>query len=124
MNSHEQFTRRTKITNSVLTSMVDDSAACAWGDYDSDGYLDVFLANGLVTHGPNSLYRNNGNGTFTKIIEGDIVSGLVNVNGYSSSCAWGDYDNDGYIDLFVSQSAGASDLTRLIRNQLWATQRT
>ncbi|PYJ79835.1 MAG: hypothetical protein DME22_24875 [Verrucomicrobia bacterium] len=109
----------TKITNSVLTSMVDDSTACAWGDYDNDGYLDVFLANGLVTHRANSLYKNNGDGTFTKIIEGDIVSGLVNVNGDSLSCAWGDYDNDGYIDLFVAQGTGAADVTRLVKNQLY-----
>jgi len=99
--------------------MVDDSTACAWGDYDNDGYLDVFLANGLVTHRANSLYKNNGDGTFTKIIEGDIVSGLVNVNGDSLSCAWGDYDNDGYIDLFVAQGTGAADVTRLVKNQLY-----
>src|SRR5262249_33224535 len=107
----------TKVTDSGLTSVLDDSGACAWGDYDNDGFLDVFLAN---ENGPNSLYKNNGNGTFTKILEGSIVSSEANFNGGSSSCAWGDYDNDGYIDLFVTQGAGATfPPTQLIKNQLY-----
>jgi hypothetical protein len=109
----------TKITNSVLTSTVDDSLACAWGDYNNDGYLDVFLANGFSTHGPNSLYKNNGDGTFAKILEGSMVSGSVNPSGWSSSCAWGDFDNDGYLDLFVTEGSGSADVTRLIKNQLY-----
>ena len=109
----------TKTTSSGLSSVVDDSLACAWGDYDNDGYVDVFLASGFITHGPNSLYKNNGDGTFTKILEGSVVSGLVNANGLSTSCAWGDYDNDGYLDLFVTQGSGSEDVTRLIKNQLY-----
>jgi hypothetical protein len=90
-----------RITNSALTSTIEDSSACAWGDYDNDGFLDVFLANGFVTNHKNSLYRNNGDGTFTKISEGPVVNDRGSGQ-YSGSCAWGDYDNDGYLDLFVS----------------------
>jgi len=63
-----------KTTNSALTSTIEDSYACAWGDYDNDGNLDLFLANGGVTHGKNSLFRNNGNGTFAKILTGGALS--------------------------------------------------
>jgi hypothetical protein len=47
--------------------------------------------------GDNSLFRNNGDGTFTKVTEGAVV----NDGGRSWGCAWADYDNDGYLDLIV-----------------------
>ena len=107
----------TKITNSALTSIIEDSYACAWGDYDNDGNLDLFLANGGVTHRNNSLYRSNGDGAFTKILDGIIVNNSINANGWSLSCAWGDYDNDGYLDLFVT--TGNQDFTRLAKSYLY-----
>jgi hypothetical protein len=89
----EQFT---KITTGSIVSDGGDSIGCAWGDYDNDGYLDLFVAN----HDVNSfLYRNNRDGTFTKVTTGSITSG--NTWG-SIGCGWGDYDNDGYLDLFVA----------------------
>jgi hypothetical protein len=66
----------------------------AWGDYDNDGDLDLYLTN----YGPNQLHRNNGDGTFTDVT---ALAG-VGDDGFSSACAWGDYDNDGHIDLYVS----------------------
>jgi enediyne biosynthesis protein E4 len=66
----------------------------AWGDYDNDGYLDLFMAS---APGNNALYHNNGDGTFTRILTGDPV----NHTG-CFSCAWVDYDNDGFLDLFVT----------------------
>jgi hypothetical protein len=93
----------TKITSGDIVNDVGNSVTCAWGDYDNDGYPDLFAANG----GPNNfLYRNNGNGTFTKITSGSIV----NDGGYSAGCAWGDYDNDGNLDLFVANRAGPNFL--------------
>lgn len=72
---------------------------CAWGDYDNDGFIDLFQCR---QHGQAGLlYHNNGDGTFVQMTEGSIV----NTVGYSPSCAWADYDNDGFLDLFVSNGA-------------------
>src|SRR6266542_3569211 len=71
------------------------SYGCAWGDYDNDGYLDLFVAN---LNQNNFLYHNNRDGTFTRINSGPIVSD----GAASQGCAWGDYDNDGLLDLFVA----------------------
>lgn len=75
-------------------------------DYNNDGLLDIFFTNGaaipsLEKSGPaywNRLYRNNGNGTFTDVTE---KAGLQGV-GYSMGVAAGDYDNDGFVDLYVT----------------------
>ena len=72
------------------------AAGAAWGDYNSDGFIDMFVANWYGQN--NFLYKNNGDGTFTKIISGS----LVNDKGFSSGPCWGDYDNDGDLDLFVA----------------------
>ena len=67
----------------------------AIGDYNNDGYPDVFM----TRFGHNSLYRNNGNGTFTDVT---AQAGLTTDKAYwSSSAAWVDYDRDGWLDLFV-----------------------
>jgi ASPIC and UnbV/FG-GAP-like repeat len=77
---------------------------CAWGDYNNDGCLDLFVM-GYYT---NFLYRNNGNGTFTRVT-GPIVSnsptGWFYVGNHPIACAWGDYDNDGFLDLFMTDEA-------------------
>ncbi|MCP4410515.1 MAG: VCBS repeat-containing protein, partial [Gammaproteobacteria bacterium] len=66
----------------------------AWGDYDNDGDLDLYITN----YGPNTLYRNNGDGTFTDVAE----AAGVGDDRFSAGCVWGDYDNDGHIDLYVT----------------------
>jgi hypothetical protein len=73
-------------------------SSAAWGDYDNDGFLDLFVAGGTGTNpGTNFLYHNNGNGTFKRILTGSPVN-----DGDSWSCAWGDYDNDGFLDLVLT----------------------
>ncbi len=74
----------------------------AVGDYDNDGYEDVFLTG----YGRCYLYHNNGNGTFSDVTS---ASGL-NVPGWSTSAVWFDYNNDGRLDLFVAQFADYSSL--------------
>jgi len=75
-------------------------------DYNNDGLLDIFFTNGaeipsLEKTGAryyNRLYRNNGDGTFTDVTEQAGVKGV----GYSMGAAAGDYDNDGFVDLYVA----------------------
>ncbi len=73
------------------------SLGVAAGDYDNDGHTDLFIAN----IGRNALYHNNGNGTFTDVTAG---SGLdtKDPDVVSIGAAWFDYDNDGLLDLVVS----------------------
>jgi hypothetical protein len=73
-------------------------------DFDGDGWQDIYFVNGRDRYGRgitvrNALYRNNGDGTFTDVTEKAGVPGT----GYGLGCVWGDYDNDGWPDLFVTQ---------------------
>jgi hypothetical protein len=72
------------------------SSAVTVGDYNNDGYEDIFL----TCYGHNILYRNNGNGTFTDVTR---AAGLWQDRiRYGSGCTWVDYDRDGHLDLFVA----------------------
>ncbi len=73
-------------------------------DFDGDGWQDIYFVDGrdLYNRGisvRNALYRNNGDGTFTDVTDKAGVPGT----GYGLGCVWGDYDNDGFPDLFVTQ---------------------
>src|SRR5438045_9264998 len=85
-------------------------AGVALFDYDGDGYLDIYVVNGaaipsLVKSGPqyqNRLYRNNGELTFTDVTEKAGLGGA----GYGMGVAVGDYDNDGWPDIFLAKVTG------------------
>ena len=71
----------------------------SWGDIDNDGDLDLFVSNAAYFGEQNNqLFRNNGNGTFTEITSGHLVTD----GGCSYGSNFGDYDNDGDLDLVVS----------------------
>ena len=67
----------------------------ASGDYDNDGYPDLYVTG----YGGNTLYHNNGNGTFTDV----TAAAGVGAGGWSASAGFFDYDNDGRLDLFVTR---------------------
>jgi hypothetical protein len=74
-------------------------------DYDNDGWLDIFLVNGTtldaaprVRQPTSYLFRNNRDGTFTDVTE----KARLTASGWGQGCCVGDYDNDGYDDLFVT----------------------
>ena len=77
----------------------------AWGDYDNDGWVDLYLTGNLA---PNTLYHNNGNGTFSQSELSSVVSMPDSLSG---GAVWADYDNDGWRDLYVL-SRGENKLFR------------
>jgi sugar lactone lactonase YvrE len=76
----------------------------AWADYDNDGDPDLFLANS----GPNRMFRNDG-GTFTDVTRETGLDEL-GLGGPSFGAAWGDFNNDGYLDLYVPYFRGLNRL--------------
>ena len=90
----------TKITNIAITQDGKASDGSSWGDIDNDGDLDLFVANWWGQ--PNLLYLNNGDKTFT--FQQGIL--MTTETSYSETGSWGDYNNDGYLDLYVCNSGG------------------
>ncbi len=71
------------------------SFAAAWADYNNDGHLDLYVANDSA---PNKLYTNRGDGTFSE----DAQRLDVEDRGNGMGVSWADYDNDGHLDLYIS----------------------
>jgi hypothetical protein len=87
----------------------DMGSGLAWGDYDNDGFPDLYVVNQPSQFGSdrkdgagNRLYHNNGNGTFTDVTE----SAHLELHHFGMGAYWGDYDNDGHLDLFVTGVGG------------------
>ncbi|MXY27713.1 CRTAC1 family protein [Candidatus Poribacteria bacterium] len=106
------------------------SLGCAFADYDNDGFVDLYVANyidfdfethtnctqkGVATYcppesfegSPDTLYRNNGDGTFTDVT---TTAGVYNKDGKGMGVVFGDYDNDGDVDCYVGNDAGENFL--------------
>jgi hypothetical protein len=81
----------------IVSDSTTNGRGTSWADYDNDGDLDCF-----VSGAPSALYDNQSDGSFTKVITGEIVT--ANNCGWSS--AWGDYNNDGNVDLMISYPQG------------------
>ena len=89
-------------------------SASAWGDYDKDGDLDLIQTGSSVSTAPytsiTKIYRNDGGNVFT-----NINANVIGIN--SGSVDWGDYDNDGDLDILITGDASlAGGVTRIYRN--------
>lgn len=84
------------------------SYGASWADYDNDGDLDLFVAN---FDRENFLYNNNGEGVFKPVLEGALA---LEKGGASKGHSWGDYDNDGDLDLFIANGTYAPDMRNFL----------
>ena len=104
----QQFTEQTDISIAGVSQ-----GSVAWGDYDNDGYLD-FILSGWSDSGPvTKIYHNNGDNTFTE------QTGISIIGVFLGSVAWGDYDNDGYLDILITgTTTGLSSdaISKIYRN--------
>ena len=98
-NGFEDVTETAQLlveNKTIRRGWMGDRMGASWGDYDNDGYPDLFLSN----DGGDELWRNKGAGTFENVTEKAGVQGCSDC--YSSNGLWWDYDLDGDLDLYVS----------------------
>ena len=108
----------TKINTGFIVTRAGSGRGCAWGDYNNDGFIDLYVANsaadgGGATGGADFLFQNNRDGTFTEKRAAARILDPVD----SQGCVWADYDNDGHLDLFVSAYFGGNNKNTLFHNQ-------
>ena len=91
-------------------------AGAAWGDCDLDGDLDLYLANGEASeNGEANMLFINEEGAFSDRAE---EAGLGTIRGHSTACGWGDYDDDGDLDLYLVRESEEKERNALYRNLL------
>jgi len=84
----------------IMSWVASVGAAAAAGDFDNDGWIDLYVTDSRKGT-PNHLYRNLHDGTFIDVGRQAGVAEVNDDTGTSMDCVWGDYDNDGRLDLFV-----------------------
>jgi hypothetical protein len=109
-NGNNTFSQQTAIN---LTGVYQGDVA--WGDYDNDGDLDILMSglNSTPTY-ITKIYRNDGSlGSSWSFVE---LTGLSLLGVYNSSLAWGDYDNDGDLDILLTGDNGATNISKVYQN--------
>lgn len=96
-------------TNTNQITQQGSSFGNTWADIDNDGDMDCFISGG--SNRGSFLYINNG-GSFTKVTSG-LIADSTNNEGWG--CSWGDYDNDGYVDLIIAAAFGFSSISNTNR---------
>jgi len=98
------------VTEQVCLLRFHPTQTAAWGDYDGDAWLDLYVGNESDVGDPHpcELFHNNGDGTFTEVA---AAMGVANV-GYVKAVVWGDYNNDGRPDLYLSRLGQSNVLYR------------
>lgn len=99
----------TQVSTGDIVTNAGYSETAAWGDYDNDGFVDLYVTNSAGNK-KNFLYHNNGNGTYTRILAGTMVNDAYE----SRSVNWTDLDDDGDLDIFVTNESGQNE--NLYRN--------
>ncbi|MRR30272.1 hypothetical protein EG834_08110, partial [bacterium] len=94
-----------------LATTLDAESESAWADYDNDGYLDLIVVGGQNTPRKPGLFRNNGDGSFSRMV--DVFTEVAD---NSLACPWGDFDNDGFMDLMLTHQYGRHRLYRNLGN--------
>jgi Tol biopolymer transport system component len=111
----------TKAHNAISEAESRPSKGHTWGDFDNDGDLDLFIANGtegIEAHKVmNFLFINDGKGGFDTIQDLSIA----NTSNISAGTAWADYDRDGDLDIFVSNWGNNTERNQFYRNDLYGT---
>lgn len=95
-----------------------NNSSAAWGDIDNDGDMDLALSGmGAGTTPYAGIWVNNGNGSFSELPMTNFTPSLTQIAGYTPhSLSWGDYNNDGQIDLAIVGRNGANDYAKIWRN--------
>ncbi len=109
-NDNGSFTER---TSSIIASARVNSYGSAFGDLDNDGDLDLMVCNAFLNgQNKNFIYINDGEGNFTV----DNTSALANQEGWTFGCAFGDYNNDGWLDVILANTILENQTNTLYKN--------
>lgn len=93
-----------QITDGDIATDSYNSVGAAWGDYTGNGYPDLYVVN--ASGQDNNLYQNNGDGTFAKVTN----SMVVRQGGHNHAAVWLDANNNGHLDLLVTNDQGSNAL--------------